>query len=106
MLQTDEVGLVMKDEILELADYLSCNGEELYSELRAMGLILDGKPITRFEVIDHTDSGQGRELVKYYESPIGVDLSVQDNNRTLKIFIKEDTQNEQHKENHQTSAVR
>jgi len=43
--------------------------------------------ITRVEVIDHTDKGEGREFVRYYDGPVEVNLSLQDDDRTLKIFI-------------------
>ena len=42
------------------------------------------KTITRFEVIDHSKNGSGRELTKY---DIQVSLSLQDDNRTLKVFL-------------------
>ena len=45
--------------------------------------------ITRVELIDHTTKGQGREFVRYYDNPISFALVLQDNNRTLKIFIKD-----------------
>lgn len=40
--------------------------------------------VTRFEVIDHTKNGEGRVLVKY---GVSVELSYQDDNRTLKVFL-------------------
>lgn len=40
--------------------------------------------VTRFEVIDHTKDGGGRVLVKY---DVSVELSLQDDNRTLKVFL-------------------
>ena len=43
---------------------------------------LDG--VTRFEVIDHTKDGGGRALVRY---GIRVQTSLQDEGRTLKIFL-------------------
>jgi hypothetical protein len=42
------------------------------------------KKVTRFEVIDHT--GEGRVLVK---NGVKVELSLQDDDRTLKVFITE-----------------
>ena len=42
------------------------------------------KEITRFEVIDHTRKKQGRIVVEYN---INVELSLQDENRTLKVFL-------------------
>ena len=41
--------------------------------------------VTRFEVIDHTtDGSQGRVLVQY---DVVVQLSLQDDGRTLKVFL-------------------
>lgn len=45
--------------------------------------MLMGK-VTRFEVIDHTNKKGGRVLV---EKGIKVELSLQDDNRTLKVFL-------------------
>lgn len=44
------------------------------------------KDVNRFEVIDDT----GRAYVKgsIYGSPVSVELSLQDDNRTLKVFVK------------------
>lgn len=78
----------MKDKIIELAGYLGCNGPELYHELCSMGVIIpDEARLTRFEVIDHSGIGEGREFVRYYQGPVVVENSLQDDNRTLKIFI-------------------
>lgn len=40
--------------------------------------------VTRFEVIDHTKAGEGRILVK---RGIKVELVLQDDDRTLKVFL-------------------
>lgn len=45
---------------------------------------LDPRTVTRFEVIDHTTDGEGRVYVKY---DVSVDLSYQDDGRTLKAFV-------------------
>ncbi len=48
--------------------------------------------ITRLEVIDHTktfEEGGGRILVEYLKENQRIELSEQDEGRTLKIFIKE-----------------
>lgn len=45
---------------------------------------MDTKKITRFEVIDHTSEKLGRILVKY---DIKVDISIQDDGRTMKVFL-------------------
>ena len=42
--------------------------------------------VTRFEVIDHTKDGQGRILV---EKGIKVELSLQDDGKTLKVFLSD-----------------
>ena len=42
------------------------------------------KSVTRFEVIDHTSKKRGRIVVEYN---INVELSLQDENRTLKVFL-------------------
>lgn len=42
------------------------------------------KSITRFEVIDHTSKQKGRVVVEYN---VNVELSLQDDNRTLKVFL-------------------
>lgn len=42
--------------------------------------------VNRFELIDHTEGGNGRVFVRYAEN-IKVETSLQDNERTLKIFI-------------------
>lgn len=45
--------------------------------------------ITRVELIDHTAKGEGREFVRYYDRPVDIQTSVQDQGRTLKIFVSE-----------------
>lgn len=42
------------------------------------------KSITRFEVIDHTSKQKGRVVVEYN---VNVELSLQDDNKTLKVFL-------------------
>ena len=42
------------------------------------------KSVTRFEVIDHTSKKRGRVVVEYN---VNVELSLQDENRTLKVFL-------------------
>lgn len=42
------------------------------------------KSITRFEVIDHTAKKRGRIVVEYN---VNVELSLQDESRTLKVFL-------------------
>ena len=47
--------------------------------------MVDTSDVTRFEVIDHSESMKGRFVVEYN---ITVDLQLQDDNRTLKVFLK------------------
>lgn len=44
------------------------------------------KDVNRIEVINHSESGEGREYVKH--NIFIYDLSIQDDGKTLKIFIK------------------
>lgn len=46
-----------------------------------------GKKYTRIEIIDHTDTGTGREYTKWVSIPFNVELQEQDDGRTLKIFL-------------------
>ena len=47
---------------------------------------IDVANVTRFEVIDHSENGSGREYVRKGISIL--DVSLQDDGRTLKIFLK------------------
>ena len=47
--------------------------------------------VTRFEVIDHTSEMLGRMLVKY---GVNVDISIQDDGRTTKVFLTDKINNE------------
>ena len=40
--------------------------------------------VTRFEVIDHTTGGRGRVYTRH---DVSIELSYQDDGRTLKVFI-------------------
>lgn len=42
--------------------------------------------VTRFEVIDHTFKNKGRVLVEY---DVRVEISIQDEGRTMKVFLTE-----------------
>jgi hypothetical protein len=42
--------------------------------------------VSRFEVIDHTETGTGRDFVKYGAN---VELNYQDDGKTLKVFLKD-----------------
>lgn len=45
--------------------------------------------VTRVELIDHTEKGQGREFVRYYDRPVVIQTDIQDEGRTVKIFVSE-----------------
>lgn len=47
---------------------------------------LEEVEVTRFEVVDHTSTGTGRDFVKY---AVSVKLAYQDNGKTLKIFLED-----------------
>lgn len=55
--------------------------------------MIDLSKVTRFEVIDHRKGGGGRVFIAgsppYNEPPIKVELSVQDRERTLKVFVQD-----------------
>lgn len=48
----------------------------------------DTSKVNRVEVINHTKSGKGREYV-FWEKEAEVKLAIQDEGRTLKIFISD-----------------
>ena len=50
---------------------------------------LVGDKVTRLEVIDHTDGGEGRAYTKRSADPIKINCQLQDDDRTLKIFLKD-----------------
>jgi hypothetical protein len=52
----------------------------------AQEMIYPVEKVTRFEVIDHTKEMRGRAYVKY---DIEVELSFQDDGRTLKVFVND-----------------
>ena len=47
---------------------------------------LEEVEVSRFEVIDHTITGAGRDFVKY---AVSVKLSYQDDGRTLKVLLED-----------------
>lgn len=47
------------------------------------------KQVNRFEVIDHTPAGKGRVFTKWEKENFKVELKMQDNGKTLKVFLKE-----------------
>lgn len=48
---------------------------------------MDTSNVTRVEVIDHTMTGKGRSYF-HWEEDSKVELSLQDEGRTLKVFIR------------------
>ena len=48
--------------------------------------------VTRFEVINHTSTGEGRAYIKY--GNLEIEFSIQDEGRTLKVFITENEDDE------------
>ena len=53
---------------------------------------MDTTKVNRVEVIDHSKGGTGRDYVKWAkEREVKVELHLQDDGRTLKVFI-EDTE--------------
>lgn len=49
--------------------------------------------VNRFEVIDHTESGTGRQFVKWLSYDFKVEFSLQDDGRTLKVFLMDTPSN-------------
>ena len=58
--------------------------EDIIMKANQEVLDITTKSVTRFEVIDHTSKKRGRIVVEYN---INVELSLQDENRTLKVFL-------------------
>lgn len=46
-----------------------------------------GGKITRLEVIDHTSDGEGRAYHKWAKEPFSVTYDIQDDGRTVKVFL-------------------
>ena len=53
---------------------------------------METEKVTRFEVIDHTSELKGRILVKY---GVKVEISIQDDGRTMKVFLTDKINNNQ-----------
>ena len=49
--------------------------------------ILEAK--TRLEIIDHTETGTGRDYTKWVSKPFSVTLEAQDDGRTLKVVLED-----------------
>lgn len=45
--------------------------------------------VNRLEIIDHTDTGIGRDYITMQDEPFTVTTSVQDDGRTLKLFLSD-----------------
>lgn len=45
--------------------------------------------VNRIEVIDHTRTGEGRALVKWENFKFDVEFDIQDDGKTIKIFLSE-----------------
>jgi hypothetical protein len=58
--------------------------EDIIMKANQEVLDITTKSVTRFEVIDHTKKKRGRIVVEYN---VNVELSLQDENRTLKVFL-------------------
>jgi hypothetical protein len=58
--------------------------EDIVMKANQEVLDITTKSVTRFEVIDHTSKKRGRIVVEYN---VNVELSLQDENRTLKVFL-------------------
>ena len=58
--------------------------EDIIMKANQEVLDITTKSVTRFEVIDHTKKKVGRIVVEYN---VNVELSLQDENRTLKVFL-------------------
>jgi hypothetical protein len=59
---------------------------ELVETVRQYEMNLNTDKVTRFEVIEHTEGGRGRFYTKHN---IKVDLSFQDDSKTLKVFVSD-----------------
>ena len=76
----------------QLIQVLQCSHKEAYDDLYELILLAQEydagryNSVTRFEVIDHTQELLGRCYVKHN---CRVDASLQDDSRTLKIFVND-----------------
>lgn len=51
--------------------------------------------VNRFEIVDHTSSSKdARPFIKWVKEQFDVDYDIQDNGKTLKIFLKDLPKNE------------
>jgi hypothetical protein len=63
--------------------------EDIIMKANQEVLDITTKSVTRFEVIDHTSKKGGRIVVEYN---VNVELSLQDENKTLKVFLTDKKQ--------------
>ena len=63
--------------------------EDIIMKANQEVLDITTKSVTRFEVIDHTSKKRGRIVVEYN---VNVELSLQDENKTLKVFLTDKKQ--------------
>lgn len=76
----------IEQQARKIAHHLMCGGG---GEMEATTAIVElveraQKDVTRFEVIDYRIGGEGRAFVAW---PASVELSYQDDGRTLKVFV-------------------
>jgi hypothetical protein len=69
-----------------MQEFIMKDKDGVFYELKENQELFDiiTKSITRFEVIDHTSKKRGRIVVEYN---VKVELSLQDGNKTLKVFL-------------------
>jgi hypothetical protein len=84
----DRIFKDMDDMFKEMPEIENFTKQTVYTKRTVNGQVVEdskkeGK-VTRFEVIDHSSTGEGRAFVKYN---IAVKLSYQDDGRTLKVFV-------------------
>ena len=79
--------------IEQLIQALQCNQKEAYDDLYELVVLAqeyeaqrNTDKVTRFEVVEHTKGGRGR---CYTAHNVKVELSLQDDNRTLKVFVND-----------------
>ena len=72
--------LYTEEQVKKIATQVSAYG--YYDEPNNLIKLPNYEKVTRFEVIDHTSYKEGRILVKY-----SVDVSIQDEGMTMKVFL-------------------
>ncbi len=83
----DDENTYFPEDLWSLDNELKALIESEKAKSRREGKEVKTDKVTRFEVIDHTlpiQHGGGRVLVKY---DVKVELSLQDDERTLKVFL-------------------